>query len=227
MIVAVTSANTTSENPGSTPRARTVWAPIPGFDGYEVSTGGDVRGVDRIVPASYGRERFVKGQVLKQMDRRGYRTVWLKGRPRSVHFLVMTTFVGPRPEGAVIRHLNDVRHDNRISNLAYGSPTDNGQDALRNSRYPHQERFTCPQGHLYDSTETNDRGYEVRRCRTCRNQSTSDRQRRALNATIGMREYAKQQGVSWKQIHAMIERGELKSRKVGSTRRIVRAELPE
>lgn len=53
-----------------------------------------------------------------------------------IHHLVLEAFVGPRPKAKRIeaRHLNDVRTDNRASNLRWGSSGMNRRDALRNGR---------------------------------------------------------------------------------------------
>ena len=56
----------------------------------------------------------------------------------TVHALVAATFIGKRPEGAVIMHLNGLPLDNRIENLAYGTCRQNVLDALRQNRYPSQ-----------------------------------------------------------------------------------------
>ena len=51
-----------------------------------------------------------------------------------VHVLVLEAFVGPRPAGHEGRHLDDVRSNNTLSNLAWGTQGENYQDALRNGR---------------------------------------------------------------------------------------------
>lgn len=61
-------------------------------------------------------------------------TLWLDGgrRQRTVHSLIAEAFIGPRPEGQVVRHLNDVPTDNRPENLAYGTYQENEMDKYRN-----------------------------------------------------------------------------------------------
>jgi DNA-binding transcriptional regulator YiaG len=49
-----------------------------------------------------------------------------------VHRVIYETFVGKIKDGAFIRHLNDIKTDNRVSNLAQGNQKENMADALRN-----------------------------------------------------------------------------------------------
>lgn len=45
-----------------------------------------------------------------------------------VHWLVAEAFLGIRPEGLVIRHLDGDGNNNRVENLSYGTPSQNFQD---------------------------------------------------------------------------------------------------
>lgn len=55
------------------------------------------------------------------------------GRKHRVHHLVIETFGPPRPGWAqVVRHLNDIKGDNRIENLAWGTFDDNYEDRIAN-----------------------------------------------------------------------------------------------
>ncbi|MBQ6488263.1 MAG: HNH endonuclease [Solobacterium sp.] len=58
--------------------------------------------------------------------------------PEPVHALVAATYIGQRPEGAVIRHLDGRPTDNTASNLCYGCRAENAQDALLQRRCPQQ-----------------------------------------------------------------------------------------
>lgn len=53
-------------------------------------------------------------------------------KQHSTHHWIARAFLGPKPEGQVVRHLNDVKTDNRISNLRYGTHAENSADAIRN-----------------------------------------------------------------------------------------------
>lgn len=69
-------------------------------------------------------------------NRKGYLRITLcrDGKQRSckIHHLIARAFLGPRPPGQVVRHLDDDKFNNHVSNLAYGSYSDNAQDAIRN-----------------------------------------------------------------------------------------------
>lgn len=96
------------------------WRPIPALpllgipSGYEAS---DQRNVRRA-----GRKPLTAG-----LDKDGYRTVKLGGRPRRVAVLVQLAWAG-RPE---VRHLDGDRTNDRPGNLAWGSRVENEQDKKR------------------------------------------------------------------------------------------------
>lgn len=94
-----------------------IWKPIPSFPGYWVSSAGEVRSP--------------RGRLLAMTPNRAYRAVKIKAVPRKVHALVAEAFLGPRPPGQEVRHLNGNAADNRLKNLAYGTPRDNQMDKYR------------------------------------------------------------------------------------------------
>lgn len=61
-------------------------------------------------------------------------------RTWNVAAIVMLAFVGPRPPGHVIRHLNGDRRDNRRANLAYGTHKQNAADRDRHGNTARGER---------------------------------------------------------------------------------------
>lgn len=69
-------------------------------------------------------------------------TLYSRGRKLSkpVHRLVLETFIGPPPEGCVCRHLNGNRQDNRLSNLRWGTPSENAEDRRMHGTMPMGER---------------------------------------------------------------------------------------
>lgn len=109
-----------------------VWRPVPDFPGYEVSNLGNVRSYY----SRNGRGALKAEPRLLEpcLNTTGYPHVGLRrdGRrnTRTVHRLVMLAFVGPRPEGMEVRHLNGDKLDSRLVNLAYGTSRENGTDRI-------------------------------------------------------------------------------------------------
>ena len=107
------------------------WKAVPGYEGrYEVSDQGRVRSLDNYVACGFeGKgQRLVKGCILKPGGnaKTGHVTVAIgKGNSKPVHQLVMLAFVGPPPAGHEVLHQNHVADDNRLSNLKYGTRSEN------------------------------------------------------------------------------------------------------
>jgi hypothetical protein len=96
------------------------WRTVHDAPNYQVSNLGRVRGPRR---------------MLKPSIHDGYARVILyptKGTRllRRVHTLVLEAFVSPRPEGLVGRHLNGIGTDNIVSNLVWGTQSENEQDKV-------------------------------------------------------------------------------------------------
>lgn len=103
-----------------------------GFPGYEVSDLGRVR-----------RTTVVRGKVggiIQPNDNgHGYLTVKLyregqKPARRTVHSLVAAAFIGPRPDGHEVNHLDGEPGHNAATNLEYTTPSGNKQHALAAGR---------------------------------------------------------------------------------------------
>ncbi len=113
-----------------------LWQPVPGWEGlYEASDQGRIKSLDRPVRCMGGKFRTYPGSVLKTVsDKDGYQAVTLskenRRTSRSVHRLVLETFVGPRPEGTECCHLNGLRGDNRRQNLKWDTHTNNCADKV-------------------------------------------------------------------------------------------------
>ena len=108
-----------------------VWKPVVGYESfYEVSSLGRVR---RLV----GANSTFAGRILSVRAKlRGYPSVGLysgSGRsPRNVtvHRLVASAFIGPRPLGFHVNHIDGCKTNNQLSNLEYLSDFDNRQHAI-------------------------------------------------------------------------------------------------
>lgn len=98
------------------------WRWISGYEGkFSVSSDGEV--------ASF--MKYATGKLLRPGNaEKDHPSVVLLKKKRYVHQLVAETFLGPRPEGAVIRHLDGNKYNSAVSNLAYASKALNEQDKV-------------------------------------------------------------------------------------------------
>ena len=143
------------------------WLPVVGWEGlYEVSDHGRVRGLRRglILKPSYSNSG---GYALLILSRDG------RQFGRYIHHLVLEAFVGPRPEGAEVRHLDGDPRNSTLANLAYGTSGENKLDQVHHGTHPEASKTHCPQGHPYSPENTYVRiradGGINRICKTCKN----------------------------------------------------------
>ena len=86
------------------------------------------------------------GKILKiGINKDGYPIVSLmtidgKARTYNIHVMKAKAFIyTPNPLGYnVVRHLNDIKTDNSLTNLAWGTRSDNAQDSIRNGRFNYE-----------------------------------------------------------------------------------------
>ena len=153
------------------------WLPVVGYEGrYEVSDHGQVRSVSRTVIRSNGAPQTVAGRLLKDHDFRGYRQVNVRNsdgqRLLFVHQLVATAFIRPGVAGEEVCHGDGQRSNNHVSNLRWGTRSDNVQDMLRHGTHANASKTRCKRGHEFttDNTRTYARadGSLMRICVACR-----------------------------------------------------------
>lgn len=156
------------------------WLPVPGYEGlYEVSDLGRVWSISR-------RDRFDRkwgGYPLRPyIGGNGYVMVALtrdgKTRQATVHSLVAAAFIGPRPADQEVRHKDGDRARPWLSNLEYGTSSDNEHDKVRHGNHHYASRDSCSKGHEY--TEANlslrlnaDGTVKQRICLQCRRDRTA------------------------------------------------------
>lgn len=146
-----------------------------------------VRGACRYFVSSMGRVWATKGGKGTRVGLRtittngdGYLTVGIAfddgtTSTQYVHDLVAEAFIGPKPEGQQVRHLDDVKAHCWLSNLTFGTVSDNLRDAVDNGLHFFARRETCKWGHLYTASNTiewnrlaaDGRPMVTRLCRAC------------------------------------------------------------
>ena len=106
-----------------------IWKTINRFPDYEVSNEGQVR-------RSKGGQGAQIGKVLKWHTHTssGYPDIRfsIDGKQTAipVHRLVANAFLGDRPDGMQIRHLDGNKLNNHLDNLCYGTAHENAQDRV-------------------------------------------------------------------------------------------------
>jgi hypothetical protein len=132
---------------------REFWLPATGdATGYHVSSRGRVRSPRKILKTP--------------LNTNGYPCVTIRHRRTYVHKLVLETWVCPMPSGKEALHGNDIRQDNRLINLRWGTRSENLRDLVRNGKHFWASKTRCPAGHRY-SPENTIQHKTGRQCRTC------------------------------------------------------------
>jgi len=107
-------------HPTTQPLLLEEWRPVVGYETlYEVSSYGTVR---HRVTGYHPKPHFI---------RKGYWSVhlWIGGNPRQkavvIHKMVAEAFLGPRPEGHQVNHIDAVKTNNCYWNLEWVTPKEN------------------------------------------------------------------------------------------------------
>lgn len=106
-------------------KAKEVWKPIPGKEGYEVSNLGRICCL-----------RFGKIRIRKLQYNLGYPKIDIRNVPYQVRRLVLEAFVGPCPPKMVAKCKLKSRKEARLKYLYWGFMAD-GQNPIRNSKLKH------------------------------------------------------------------------------------------
>lgn len=114
------------------------WKLVPGFElAYQVSDRGRIRRLRRTVVMKNGRIRTFHERVMivGQQPSQQYRLVTLTHAENKLCIrlgaLILLAFCGPTPEGQEVRHLDGDSKNDRLDNLAYGTPAQNTLDKHR------------------------------------------------------------------------------------------------
>ncbi len=105
-----------------------IWKPVVGFDDYEVSNLGRVRSHKSKLP------RILKPRAQKS----GHLQLWLRSGGKTiavgVHRITLIAFEGNPPEGMNCLHKDDDPSNNCLTNLFWGTQSDNIKQMIKNGR---------------------------------------------------------------------------------------------
>ena len=141
------------------------WVNIEELDGYQVNEAGQVRRLERT--DRLGR-RVGEMVLAGHVDPLGYRRYFIAGKVRFAHRLVARAFIGPCPPGHEVCHIDGTRN-NHVTNLRYGTRSENTMDKVRHGKHPMAAKTHCKHDHEF--TEENTRRWgpdkRYRQCKTC------------------------------------------------------------
>ncbi len=106
------------------------WIDIKGYEGlYQISSLGRVKSLPRLINGTLGGTYMTKKRILAQgLD---YRyplvTIHLNGAKKTIHVhrLVAEAFLERNNPTDVVNHINEIKIDNRVSNLEWCTVTEN------------------------------------------------------------------------------------------------------
>lgn len=161
------------------------WKPVPGHPGYEVSDCGRVRSVDRVRLYPGGYTKSLRGKVLRPShDKTGRARIPLPlpdggTKMWQIHALVLTAFVGPRPDEATDGcHNNGNCTDNRLTNLRWDTKSGNMMDTIQHGTHFNASKTHCAHGHEFTPENTIQRKSSGRGCRECTRKAIRESMRR-------------------------------------------------
>lgn len=149
------------------------WRDITGYEGYyQVSDLGRVRSVSRIIVNSLGRTQHRKGRVLRASPNAdGYPRVGLSQasvvKDAYVHALVAMAFLPPPAPGEEVCHYDGDPGHNVVSNLRWGTRTENLLDAVRHGTHFQAKKTHCPRGHALTPDNLAPSSLPRRQCLAC------------------------------------------------------------
>ena len=117
-----------------------IWKPITENPNYEISSLGRVRALDRVTKASDGKIYNRKGKLLTPTKNVYGRlcvniSIQNKATVKYISILIANAFI-PNPENhPYVLHKNDIKTDNRIENLYWGTQKMNMADKTVNNEW--------------------------------------------------------------------------------------------
>lgn len=129
--------------------------PIPGFERYEVTEDGRIWST---ISSRWLRPACANGYLRYSIQND-------KGVSRGLlaHVAVALAFLGPRPEGMQVRHLDTDKSNNHRLNLAWGTAKENRADY--EAQRP--EKRYCTKGHAMIASNVAHTPEGKPRCKTC------------------------------------------------------------
>jgi len=102
------------------------WKDVPGYENYKVSSTGRIIGSKgKLLSPSITADGYYRVSLYKNY----------RHKSKSVHSVVALAFIGERPDGYHIEHINHDKSNNSIYNIRYCTPRENYDRGLSDNLY--------------------------------------------------------------------------------------------
>lgn len=150
------------------------WHEIKGYEGlYAVSDRLRVKGLERTIPHAHSGYLTIQERIISQRPnpKNGYIYVMLykqgKGQNKTLHRLLAEAFI-PNPDDLpFVLHADDNPGNNDLSNLRWGTRSENGKDAVGNGRNKNSNKSDCLRGHRLEQPNLVTGMLPYRSCKAC------------------------------------------------------------
>lgn len=133
-----------------------IWKDLESFPGYQVSTLGSVKSVNRFRKTKGNYLAKVKGRNLTiRKNKRGYLECRIKNIDKVIHRLVAQTFLSNIENKPQVNHIDGNKTNNKLYNLEWVTGSENQKHAIKLGLKPSVKEENNPNTHLTNEEVSN------------------------------------------------------------------------